>query len=86
MPRASAASALRRAAGSECQPAWLKLGVIIYTGAVVGNLTAEALRRGELELVRLTGSGHEGLPTLGMTRWQHDSADGAGELGIPWFL
>jgi hypothetical protein len=51
----------------------LKLGVIIYTGAVVGNLTAETLRRGELELVRSTGSGHEGLPTVGMTRWQYDS-------------
>lgn len=53
----------------------LKLGVVIYTGAVARNLGAEALRAGEIELQRhaSAGSGSHAPPAVGMTRWHHDA-------------
>ena len=54
----------------------LKLGVIIYSGAVVRNLEAHSLQRGEVELQRATRAG-AGVAApgsaIGMTRWHHDT-------------
>ena len=53
----------------------LKLGVVIYTGAVVGNLNAAALREGQIDLVR-ANVGSASTPahsSAGMTRWHYDS-------------
>lgn len=53
----------------------LKLGIIIYTGAVARNLTPQALRNGEIELQRTTRgtAGAPGQSSIGMTRWQYDT-------------
>ena len=53
----------------------LKLGVIIYTGAVLRNLSAQALSRGELELQRAPRAsvGAAGPSAIGMTRWHYDT-------------
>ena len=53
----------------------LKLGVIIYTGAVARTLNAETLQNGEIELQRATRgiAGAPGQPSIGMTRWQYDT-------------
>lgn len=50
----------------------LKLGVIIYTGAVPRSLSLPVLRSGEVELQRAT-SGAAGPFAIGMVRWQHDT-------------
>ncbi len=53
----------------------LKLGVIIYTGAVPRALSLPALRIGEVELQRAT-RGASSAPTqssVGIVRWQHDT-------------
>ncbi len=53
----------------------LKLGVIIYTGAIARNLNLESVRSGEIELQRATG-GTVGATTqtaIGMMRWHHDT-------------
>jgi hypothetical protein len=53
----------------------LKLGVVIYTGAVVRDLSLQALRSGQVELQRSTrgADGAEGAAAIGMTRWHYDS-------------
>jgi hypothetical protein len=52
----------------------LKLGVIIYTGTVVREMTLSALRSGQLELQRSTrGTGDTDAYAIGMTRWHHDT-------------
>ena len=51
----------------------LKLGVIIYTGAVPRRLDLHTLRSGELELQRATQAASHSPTTGGITRWQHDS-------------
>jgi hypothetical protein len=53
----------------------LKLGVVIYTGALVRDMTHEGLRGGELELHRSTrgGDGRESASAIGMTRWHYDT-------------
>jgi hypothetical protein len=53
----------------------LKLGVIIYTGAVARSLSMEILRGGEVELQRATRgiANASGQSSIGMTRWQHDT-------------
>jgi hypothetical protein len=51
----------------------LKLGVIIYTGAIVRDLSAQALRIGELELQRAPRGGAPGVSAIGMTRWHYDT-------------
>ena len=53
----------------------LKLGVIIYTGATVQNMTAQTVRSGELELARTAGPRGSALEAaaIGMTRWHHDT-------------
>jgi CRP-like cAMP-binding protein len=51
----------------------LKLGVIIYTGAVAPNLTLEALRNGEIELQRSTRADSSGTAAVGVTRWHYDT-------------
>jgi hypothetical protein len=53
----------------------LKLGVIIYTGAVARNLDAEVLRAGEIELHRYssTSTTQDVQLAIGLTRWEHDS-------------
>ena len=54
----------------------LKLGVVIYMGAVPRRLTAAALAAGELELQRATHgttSWAPGQSSIGITRWQHDT-------------
>ena len=53
----------------------LKLGVIIYTGAVARALSLEILRRGELELQRaIRGIANaSGQSSIGMTRWHYDT-------------
>jgi hypothetical protein len=53
----------------------LKLGVIIYTGAVARTLSLPVLRNGEVELQRdargpVTTPGQS---SIGMMRWQHDT-------------
>ena len=53
----------------------LKLGVIIYTGAVPRTLNLQVLRNGEIELQRTTkgAASVPGTATIGLTRWQHDT-------------
>jgi CRP-like cAMP-binding protein len=53
----------------------LKLGVIIYTGAIARGLTPEALRSGEIELQRSTqvDAGASGAAAVGLTRWHYDT-------------
>jgi len=53
----------------------LKLGVIIYTGAVPRTLSLPVLRSGEVELQRAThgASSTPGQSSIGMVRWQHDT-------------
>lgn len=53
----------------------LKLGVVIYTGAVVRDVDLQALRNGEAVLQRSTrgGDGAESAAAIGMTRWHHDT-------------
>jgi hypothetical protein len=53
----------------------LKLGVIIYTGAVPRALSLPVIRSGEVELQRAT-RGASSAPTqssVGIVRWQHDT-------------
>lgn len=50
----------------------LKLGVVIYTGAVVRELSRDALALGRFELVRSARPG-AGSAGIGMTRWHHDT-------------
>lgn len=53
----------------------LKLGVIVYTGAVPRALSLQVLRSGEVELQRAT-RGASSVPTqsaVGIVRWQHDT-------------
>ena len=51
----------------------LKLGVLIYTGAVAKSLELEALRAGQVELQRAAQPGSSTPGSIGLTRWQHDS-------------
>lgn len=53
----------------------LKLGVIIYMGAVPCALDSQTLRSGEVELQRATrgSAALSGQPTIGMTRWHYDT-------------
>ena len=53
----------------------LKLGVIVYTGAVPRTLSLPMLRSGEVELQRATrgASGTPGQSSVGMVRWQYDT-------------
>ena len=53
----------------------LKLGVIIYTGAIPRALTADALRHGTIELQRAPQASHgsSAASTIGMTRWHYDT-------------
>jgi len=51
----------------------LKLGVLIYTGAVAKSLELEALRAGQVELQRAPQPGSSTPGSIGLTRWQHDS-------------
>jgi CRP/FNR family transcriptional regulator, cyclic AMP receptor protein len=53
----------------------LKLGVVIYTGALVRDMNLQALRNGEVELQRSTrgGDGAQGASAIGMTRWHYDT-------------
>lgn len=53
----------------------LKLGVVIYMGAIPRTLSLPVLRSGEVELQRATRgtSGMPGQSSIGMLRWQHDT-------------
>ncbi len=53
----------------------LKLGVVIYMGAVPRRLTSAELQAGEIELQRATRgtTATPGQSSIGITRWQHDS-------------
>lgn len=53
----------------------LKLGVIIYMGAVPRTLNPHVLASGEIELQRATRgtAGAPGQSSIGMTRWHHDT-------------
>lgn len=51
----------------------LKLGVVIYTGAVPRRLDLQTLRSGEVELQRATRAASHSPASIGITRWQHDS-------------
>jgi hypothetical protein len=53
----------------------LKLGVVVYTGALVRDMNAQALRDGEVELQRSTRGGDdaESASAIGMTRWRYDT-------------
>lgn len=52
----------------------LKLGVVLYTGALVRALSLRALREGEVELQRSPSGGGEGAAqAIGMTRWHYDT-------------
>jgi Cyclic nucleotide-binding domain/HI0933-like protein len=51
----------------------LKLGVVIYTGAVPRRLDLQALHDGEVELQRATRAGPNSPSSVGVTRWRHDS-------------
>jgi CRP/FNR family transcriptional regulator, cyclic AMP receptor protein len=53
----------------------LKLGVIVYMGAVPRRLTSAELRAGEIELQRATRgtTGAPGQSSIGITRWHHDT-------------
>ncbi len=50
----------------------LKLGAVIYTGAVARSLDLQALRSGEVELQRAPRTGSHSPTPVGITRWQHD--------------
>jgi CRP/FNR family cyclic AMP-dependent transcriptional regulator len=54
----------------------LKLGVVIYTGAVARIIDLQTLRGGQVELQRAPRAGAHGAPSVGMTRWQHDTVCG----------
>ena len=56
----------------------LKLGVVIYTGAVPSRLDLQTLRGGEVELQRATRAGSNSPSSVGITRWQHDSVSRVG--------
>lgn len=49
----------------------LKLGVVIYMGAVARRISAAVLQSGEIELQRATHGATEA--SVGMVRWQHDT-------------
>ena len=53
----------------------LKLGVVIYTGSLVRDMSAQALRDGEVDLQRSTrgSDGAQGASAIGMTRWHYDT-------------
>jgi Cyclic nucleotide-binding domain len=51
----------------------LKLGVVIYTGAVPRRLDLQTLKTGEVELQRATRAARHSPASIGLTRWQHDS-------------
>jgi ribulose 1,5-bisphosphate synthetase/thiazole synthase len=53
----------------------LKLGVVIYTGAVVRDVSAQAIRSGQIEIQRSTrGAGvADAASAIGMTRWHYDT-------------
>ncbi len=51
----------------------LKLGAVIYMGAVPRRLSAAVLQSGELELQRATRAGAPGPASIGITRWHHAS-------------
>lgn len=52
----------------------LKLGVVIYTGAVCRTLSSHVLQSGEVELQRAaTGTSAPDQSSVGITRWQHDT-------------
>jgi hypothetical protein len=51
----------------------LKLGAVIYTGAVPRSLALQTLRGGEVELQRAARSNSAASSSPGITRWQHDS-------------
>ena len=53
----------------------LKLGVVIYMGAVARDLARHTLRTGEIELQRSTQgtTNAQQQASIGMTRWQHDT-------------
>jgi len=55
----------------------LKLGVIIYTGAVPRLIDAQTLARGEIELQRASKPGSTAASAAGLTRWQHDTVSRA---------
>ena len=50
----------------------LKLGAVIYTGAVARSLDLQTLGGGEAELQRAPRTGSHTPLSVGMTRWQHD--------------
>jgi Cyclic nucleotide-binding domain len=56
----------------------LKLGVVIYTGAVPSRLDLQTLRGGEVELQRAPRAGSNSPSSVGITRWQHDSVSRVG--------
>ena len=49
----------------------LKLGVVIYTGAIVRDLAT--VHAGTVELKRCRTAGERDLPSVGVTRWYHDT-------------
>ena len=51
----------------------LKLGAVIYTGAVPRSLELQTLRGGEVELQRAARANSGAPLSPGITRWQHDS-------------
>jgi hypothetical protein len=51
----------------------LKLGVVIYTGAVPKSLELNVVRSGEIELQRAPVTASVSSSTIGITRWHHDS-------------
>ena len=51
----------------------LKLGAVIYTGAVARSLDLETLQDGELELQRAARTEPGASSSAGITRWQYDS-------------
>ena len=51
----------------------LKLGAVIYMGAVPRRLDLQQLRSGEVELQRATRADSRSPTSVGITRWQHDS-------------
>lgn len=51
----------------------LKLGAVIYTGAVPRSIDFQVLRSGEIELQRAERAHAGRAPSAGITRWQYDS-------------
>lgn len=51
----------------------LKLGAVIYTGAVARSLSAGELREGVVELQRAAAAPSHRPSAIGMTRWQFDT-------------